>query len=365
MSELVNANGYRKSYRGKLLTTVCGLTLVTTFGASAGDVDRPTVWIELGSQLEQVNGKEETFVPAFLGKFDHLQLDPVLPVQRSSRYAIGGEGRVSFEPKGSDWVLSVAVRYGRSNGQKSLYQRLPQATPGFHFPPYHLNATASHKEGHLLLDFQAGKDVGLGALSSKISSALSIGVRFAQFTARQKAAMDGVPSHFHSGTNLKYGVKTTHHRFYGSLDAERSFRGIGPSISLDSTVSLLRTDDDDGIGLDWGLNGAILFGRQKVGGKSDQSGLYYKSFVKIFPTQLTTGIASSYHHRVNLGRSRSAIVPNIGGFAGISFRYAAAKVRLGYRADFFFGAMDGGIDARKSYDRDFYGPFATISIGFP
>ncbi|HVP85004.1 MAG TPA: hypothetical protein VMS78_09800 [Rhizomicrobium sp.] len=41
----------------------------------------------------------------------------------------------------------------------------------------------------------------------------------------------------------------------------------------------------------------------------------------------------------------------------------AAKVSLGYRADFFFGAMDGGIDTRESYNRNFYGPYASISIG--
>jgi hypothetical protein len=57
------------------------------------------------------------------------------------------------------------------------------------------------------------------------------------------------------------------------------------------------------------------------------------------------------------------VVPNIGAFAGLSFRYAAAKVSFGYKADFFFNAMDGGIDTAKSYDRNFYGPFATISIG--
>jgi hypothetical protein len=34
-----------------------------------------------------------------------------------------------------------------------------------------------------------------------------------------------------------------------------------------------------------------------------------------------------------------------------------------YRADFFFGAMDGGIDTAKKENVGFYGPFATISIG--
>ena len=62
-------------------------------------------------------------------------------------------------------------------------------------------------------------------------------------------------------------------------------------------------------------------------------------------------------------RSRSVTVPNLGGFAGLSLRYTNAKVSLGYRADFFFGAMDGGIDARKAANQSFHGPFATIALG--
>lgn len=49
-------------------------------------------------------------------------------------------------------------------------------------------------------------------------------------------------------------------------------------------------------------------------------------------------------------------MPNVGGFAGLSVKYAAAKVSFGYRADFFFGAMDGGIDVRRTEDFGFHGP---------
>jgi hypothetical protein len=38
-------------------------------------------------------------------------------------------------------------------------------------------------------------------------------------------------------------------------------------------------------------------------------------------------------------------------------------VSLGYRADFFFNIMDGGIDTRKGEDRAIHGPFAKISVG--
>ena len=47
----------------------------------------------------------------------------------------------------------------------------------------------------------------------------------------------------------------------------------------------------------------------------------------------------------------------------MSLRFPNAKLSFGYRGDFFFGAVDSGIETAKSYDRSFYGPFATIGIG--
>jgi hypothetical protein len=56
-------------------------------------------------------------------------------------------------------------------------------------------------------------------------------------------------------------------------------------------------------------------------------------------------------------------VSNLGGFAGVSYRYNNAKISFGYRTDFFFGAIDGGIDKPKSENLGFSGPFANISFG--
>lgn len=61
-------------------------------------------------------------------------------------------------------------------------------------------------------------------------------------------------------------------------------------------------------------------------------------------------------------RSRTVIVPNVGGVAGLSYRFGDAKLSAGYRADFFFG-MDGGIDTTKKENVGFYGPFANVSVG--
>jgi hypothetical protein len=62
-------------------------------------------------------------------------------------------------------------------------------------------------------------------------------------------------------------------------------------------------------------------------------------------------------------RSRRKVVPNLGGYLGASARYNNAKISFGYRADTFFGAMDGGQETHKDYNRGFYGPYMNVSIG--
>jgi hypothetical protein len=121
---------------------------------------------------------------------------------------------------------------------------------------------------------------------------------------------------------------------------------------------LIGDPETSSVTFDWGLNGALLFGRQKI--QAHHSTTAHHGIAS-----LNTGaLPTLYPTKSNsIERSRSVVIPNIGGFAGFSLRFPNAKVSLGYRIDAFFGAMDGGVDTRKTYDRDFYGPFATISIG--
>jgi len=109
--------------------------------------------------------------------------------------------------------------------------------------------------------------------------------------------------------------------------------------------------DDGQLTLDWGVNASLLFGRQKAK-------ISHHSTVK------RTGIGSnSIYPTATNARSHMVTVPNIGGFAGLSYRFTNAKISAGYRADFFFGARDGGLETRNAIDVGFHGPFATIGIG--
>jgi hypothetical protein len=143
----------------------------------------------------------------------------------------------------------------------------------------------------------------------------------------------------------------------------RKFSGIGPSISWSGSIPVAGDDRTGGFNVDWGANGAILFGRQKA---SVRHGEYGRNWPAIAP-----GVDGEYqnaylvynHTGEGHTSNKSVTVPNLGGFAGLSYRYKNAKISFGYRADLFFGAIDGGIDKRHSETLNMGGPFATISFG--
>ena len=72
MSELMNARSGKRDLRWQLLTTVSTVALLAVmYGAGESkaadqDDDRPTVWIELGGQLEQLQDKQQPFMPPFV-----------------------------------------------------------------------------------------------------------------------------------------------------------------------------------------------------------------------------------------------------------------------------------------------------------
>ena len=370
MNELIASPGTRGDIRWQLLATASAFALcgtVFTSAAEAQDATRPAVWIELGGQLERVQAQQEVFAPTFT--LAHLDapynfVSP-LEIQRPPRQAFGGEGKISFQPKGTDWVFSAAVSYGRSNGSKDVHQQTA-TQKRVHFQshfyttsiPHFDDTDTSHRESHAIIDFAAGKDVGLGLFGHNSHSTFALGVRYAQFHANSNTVLRSGPDLFFP-TNRKY-EKPSHHQYYAHADIDRSFSGIGPSVSLTNSMSVIGNPESGGVAFDWGANAALLFGRQKVRGTHETTMMYFKPI-----GCCATGFLpdAQYATSANPRRSRSVIIPNVGGFAGLTFQRADAKVSFGYRADFFFGAMDGGIDARHTSTLGFYGPFASVSIG--
>lgn len=387
MSELMMTDGSQKVRWGLLSTVSAMALLLSATGMHSAQAeesgDRPNVWIELGVQAERNDGSQQPFTPPFVLTQPRPDFEAISPVdtQRLPRYSIGGEGRIVFEPDNTHWVLAAGIRYGRSNGKKIVHQQTAAVPYPVVVGAYHTYLTQSiekfshtevrHHSSYTVLDFQAGSDVGLGLFGGQGKSVFSLGLRYAQFGNRSEVSISSDPD-FHVSLVPLPWLPTTyppvpvagpHHAYKGVLDRSHNFHGIGPSVSWEASAPLTRSNNEAGISLDWGLNASVLFGRQKARTSHHTTGFYYPKYVNPYSTNIAYRNPVTPGASIKHPRSRSVVVPNVGGFAGLSFRYANAKIAFGYRADFFFGAMDGGIDTRKTYDRNFYGPFATISLG--
>ena len=130
MSELLHTHEQRNDIRWRLLATVSALALITGATAcgtaEAMEADRPTVWIEVGGQLERVTAGQQPFAPDFTNQFQSDNLLSAASLERAPRYSNGFEGSIATDPADSDWAFRASVRYGRSNSTRSSHN---QPTP--------------------------------------------------------------------------------------------------------------------------------------------------------------------------------------------------------------------------------------------
>jgi len=351
MSELANVRRDQSTFRKRLLTTVCSAALATPLCISntvAAETDRPQAWIELGGQFAEQENGQEIFAPQFLLTSPRPGFETASPIglEKPSPTSWDGTAKVTFEPIGSEWIFSVGVLYGKSNRSRALSQQTAHASHASYgvYNAYQLTSARS-SSSHTILDFGTGKDVGLGMWGSRATSTLEVGLRYAQFSSRTMSAIASQPTNVNS---YEY-----YHIFRANLVADRSFTGVGPSLTWDSSVEVLGNRREGALTVDWGLDAALLFGRQRANVTHQTTNNYKHNIHYLSVTQ--TGRSDN--------RRKNVTVPNAGGFMGLSWRYPNAKLSIGYKADFFFGAMDGGMDTRKEQNRSFYGPFATVSIG--
>jgi iron complex outermembrane recepter protein len=366
MSELMNARANKNDFHWRLLTTVSAAALLASVCAAsqakAAD-GTPPLWIELGGQFAQQETDQDAFLPPFVVATPRpaFAVDSPTQIEKQSPWSGNGTAKIVLEPEANGWVFSAGILYGRSSRKQSVNQLTPNLTNavesfgrGTRYIAYQ-RITAKNSESHTLLDFQVGRDVGLGMFGNHSSSIISLGLRYAQFNVQRGVTMVSQP------TNVS--ARQIYHRFYATSATKRKFTGVGPSLSWDASADLIGNRSTEEMTFDWGLNGAVLFGRQRAQGHHQTTNMrhdgrvYYGSFIE-YPRTII------YQHAAPLNRNKQMIVPNLGGFVGASWRYPSAKVTLGYRADFFFGGMDGGVDAAHRENVGFYGPFASISIGF-
>jgi len=405
MSELITTNNRQTNIRLRLLATASAVVLAACVatGEKVQAADRPTVWIEGGLHLDNITGSNETFVPPlddltvngfpdtptganFLGQGSG-GFPSFTDVENVLGRSVGAEGSLSFQPAGSDWVFNISASYGRTHSKRHILEREhivgePGYATGIHpggfgqflvTPSYnnYVDQGADNTEAHTIVDFKVGKDVGLGLFGHSTESVFSFGARYVQMNMTSNGHSYAQPGErfyrIKSATLGKYSVVGQHQNSQSLLRRYSDLHAMGPSLSWSNTTGLWGDVADGQIAVDWGANAAVLFGRQKT--KVSRDTTVHKSQDQVVHNILfgTTQVAltpisasGASSHRTETHR---VTVPNLGGFAALSYRFPRAKLSVGYRADFFFGAMDRGLDTHQSVTTGYHSPFATISIG--
>ncbi len=389
--------------RLRLLSTASATALILSAAglpsAQAAENRQPALWIDLGWHSDHVYNSTDSFALPFGALVPQSGLTAPLAAAQNLEHSYGDDGKFTFRPSGTNWVFAAAVSYGRSHGQARIdqTQALPTtAFTTFHttiptYPfPYHrtyvkpvqvsakeINADIVNAESHYIIDFEAGKDVGLGLFGHEGTYTLSAGVRFAHFTnvlnvSQFHAKPDVHFSHFqYTHPTLAFfpsGVQTVPwyfsgdrqiwHALAGNPSASHNFSGIGPSIDWDATTPLWGDERHGGaISLTWDVNGALLFGKQKDKAQHRTVGANncYGRNCNAYVTQ--------YQNTSATRTTKNITVPNLGGAIGISYRFRDLKLNFGYRADFFFHAINTGFTGKSAITRGYQGPYASISVG--
>lgn len=384
MSELIHKSKSETRLHWQFLATASAIALLGyTAGASARS-DEPQVWIELGGQLTRLDVGQETYSPEFPQKRPSI-FAPSTDYEELPHQTIDETGKISFRPSRSGWAFTAGVRYGRSVRKADVSQQTypkPFYHPfrsgavylpfGYHGPiaGQFASTQMNARETHLVLDFQVGKDVGLGLFGG--SSQIDVGLRFAQFNNQSNIILASDPdwhrhykyvnfsSVFPLLNNWKAWGGEGYHNHYANLEARRSFHGIGPSLSWSGSTPFVGNREDGELTFDYGGNFAVLFGRQRAEVSHATKSNYHSIYMGY--AQQGLHIQTKSAHATHT-RSRSVVVPNVGAMAGVTYRIQNVKISAGYRADFFLNAMDGGNDVRRTEKIGNYGPFATVSLG--
>lgn len=343
MSELSVAPAASKQgrYLASASAMVLAAALTSANSAYAQDGDAHYLWIELGGDFNRLEGQPDSWTPTPNTAFDNSGSF----VRKSPPFDFGGEAGITYSLNDTGWLAGATIRLGRSGRHPSFHT----ATSSTKYANAQYTSSSHNRETHVILDFKVGKDVGLGAYGSSI---VSVGLRYAQQSINTDSRATYAPKDIlgsYYGTNI---AKSYSER----ARIERSAWAIGPAVSWDASAALAESSNGK-FTLDWGVNAALLFGRQKF------SGQYSSTYVLKTNHRQGTFSTSTTHSFSLRERSRMAVTPNIGAFAGFSYKWPSTRVSIGYRADVYFNAVDGGLNAARNVDRSFYGPFVKIAVG--
>lgn len=370
-----------KTSRGRhLLTGVSAAAVATGFGvdARAEDADhRHRLEIGLGISRLQIEAPNQTFEPFWADDWDDTHFDLPLSVpNRDLEDGFAGELWLSFRPQGGPWAVSAGARSGKTSMSAWAHETETDLPEILKYPgsddtdspdqPNFVSVRAERHEEFAIVDFEVGRDVGLGFLGEGSESHVAVGLRYAQFKSNTTdVTMDGMPNRYDPpyAVGKYYNADT----FEADFESRREFQGWGPSASWTASKRLFGSERAGHVALDWALGGGVLFGKQETEVDYDVASRYY-----VWPafglSQSPPGRGNPQDEELDEAsherEDNLAVVPFADLDLGLSYKLERLRVSLGYKLEEYFGAIDGGVDERRVYDRTFHGPYLRVSVGF-
>ncbi|HEX6866586.1 MAG TPA: Lpg1974 family pore-forming outer membrane protein, partial [Caulobacteraceae bacterium] len=369
-------------YGLRVTKTWDGGPLIGSFGAPR---EGPYPWtLDLGAQLQRIDAPNGYLAPSqteeFQGPmaiFDDAQAEDL-------DWGDGRDVKLTYRPS-DGWSISAGVRFNRTNGvadpmavsatptvcgfvgagsfycdllEGPKYERLTKSTED-----NSALAKVWDLEESTLVDFQVGKDIGLGIGES---SQVSAGLRYAKLHSQTEAELKGVPDWYvPEGWYTNY-LNITHSVLEPEVSADRKFDGWGPTLSWAAAQSLVAGDWGK-LSVDWSIGGGVLFGEQetRIVEKQKETFTEHTPFQYFFSGSVLPPIPTiTVSPPEVIARSEDATVPTVDLSLGVSYSKGAFKTGLGYRWERYFEAIDGGYRQHEAEDRTIDGPFFKVSMGF-
>jgi opacity protein-like surface antigen len=238
----------------------------------------------------------------------------------------GWTGRIGigYQPALSPWDFAAFARYTETR-RKRNDNLIGSFSCGFVSTCTNgIVGATKNRESHLVLDFQVGRDLGIGG-GPGTSLKATAGLRYANFQSTTTGT-------FFTSSSPLFPFK-----------AKSSMEGFGPRLGLEGKAAL-----GGGLGLEYGAGVFGLFANEQF---SETPGLF------VLP-QFVTGW-------------KNAFVPGLDGSAAVTYAVTAnTTLSLGYHAEFYSGAMlepssidlTTGVVSLSSKDRLDQGPLVKLTL---
>jgi hypothetical protein len=303
------------SAKGRLYWQVSALALAAAGGAGSAQAAEATeggVTLELQGQYDfDASGKTQSFIPT----------SGIPNALNDTKDGYDVAGKITYQPDGSPYSFALGVRYGRTKGPSRSFHYTYQST---YIGTYDQTIQHRVRERHTTVDFEVGKDVGLGMGGAGVTT-LGVGLRYAQLDVTTRGSF---------ATSSKYTSRA------GAFRISRRAKLFGPRIFFKSTTAL----GSGGFSLGVGGGAGVLFGRQSTHGNVD------------FATGSYGGLA------ISGSRSKRQTTPTLDGFAQLNWRAPGSPMTIsaGYRFDGYFKALNGSLIGNAQINVIEHGPYLGV-----